>query len=337
MTESIVFRPADTGATAAVCEPARIVPMRMLGADSACPHRISVLAEDRIVAEFLAPADSLIFSGHYPRFPLLPGVFMIEAALQAIDLCARSNGRSAMRPRAVRNLQLLQAIEPEQWVGVEANRMDVPAEGDVATWRIRLHCQGDRVASCTIGLASPTPDLSVESHAVELFDGARFMPATEIARSLAHRPPVLLVDAAWRSPDLAALRSHKLVSLNEPCYAALPASFRDDSLAYPFTMIIESFVQSAGLLLVQPSESATADPDLMIFGGLGECRVHGEALPGQTLVHDVRLQRRLGSMAVLAGSTRCEGRLLTEVSGLIVAFKKQHELTTSASTTRRAA
>ena len=55
------------------------------------PHRspflwldeVTELASDRIVARKFLPDDLEIFRGHYPHFPVLPGVIQCEAAFQA--------------------------------------------------------------------------------------------------------------------------------------------------------------------------------------------------------------------------------------------------------------
>lgn len=43
------------------------------------------------VTAFDAPADGPVVAGHYPGFPVLPGVFLIEAADRTVRQWARSN------------------------------------------------------------------------------------------------------------------------------------------------------------------------------------------------------------------------------------------------------
>jgi len=40
--------------------------------------------QDRIEAQALAPTDSLWFSGHFPGYPILPGIALISLVWQAI-------------------------------------------------------------------------------------------------------------------------------------------------------------------------------------------------------------------------------------------------------------
>ncbi len=45
--------------------------------------RVISLAEQEIVAEKFIPADLELFKGHYPDYPLMPGVLLCEAVFQA--------------------------------------------------------------------------------------------------------------------------------------------------------------------------------------------------------------------------------------------------------------
>jgi 3-hydroxyacyl-[acyl-carrier-protein] dehydratase len=55
------------------------------------PHRdpflwideVVEISESTIVARKLVPEDLDVFQGHYPQFPILPGVLQLEAAFQA--------------------------------------------------------------------------------------------------------------------------------------------------------------------------------------------------------------------------------------------------------------
>ncbi|MGW7047798.1 hypothetical protein ACWGDT_34940 [Streptomyces avermitilis] len=45
------------------------------------------------VTAFDAPVDGPVIAGHYPGFPVLPGVFLIEAADRTVRQWAKDNGR----------------------------------------------------------------------------------------------------------------------------------------------------------------------------------------------------------------------------------------------------
>ena len=58
---------------------------------AAIPHRPPMLlldeiverADDRIVCRKTFQAEEFFFQGHYPKFPIVPGVILCEAAMQA--------------------------------------------------------------------------------------------------------------------------------------------------------------------------------------------------------------------------------------------------------------
>ncbi|MCE9593582.1 MAG: beta-hydroxyacyl-ACP dehydratase [Planctomycetes bacterium] len=67
------------------------------------PHRAPFLFVDRVVehsadaitTEWFVAEDAFFFRGHYPGFPLLPGVLLCEAAVQAGALLAALEPRDA--------------------------------------------------------------------------------------------------------------------------------------------------------------------------------------------------------------------------------------------------
>lgn len=307
----------------------RVLPMQLVGHSDGCPGRVLEYGPDAITAVFMVPADSSIFVGHYPHHPLLPGVFLVEAALQAIEFARRTESVQMQRLVQVKNLQLLRAIDPGQWITVEAQRIDSDTTSGSTLWRATLKCDSSRVASCTLGFADPAVESTdhEEGPLPALPDGFALSPA-HIVSALAHRPPILMVDGAFRSFDGQQIRARKLVSLNEPCFGETTGIEHMDTLHFPQTLVLESLVQSAGLLMIDPAASVPyARRPLMIFGGIGDCRFIGDASPGEMLEHDIRLTRQLGDSAILNGRSWSNGRLVLQVTRLIVALKDPGGLT----------
>jgi 3-hydroxyacyl-[acyl-carrier-protein] dehydratase len=67
--------------------------------------RVVAMAEDSLTAEKKIPADLDLFGGHYPDYPLMPGVLLCEAVFQAgAVLLAEKGGKDGGRPVLVRIL-----------------------------------------------------------------------------------------------------------------------------------------------------------------------------------------------------------------------------------------
>jgi len=63
--------------------------------------RIVEQMTDRIVAEWDVAADFFAFRGHYPDFPVLPGVLISEFAFQSAACLFSSEAQPSVVPRAV--------------------------------------------------------------------------------------------------------------------------------------------------------------------------------------------------------------------------------------------
>ena len=108
----------------------------MLNREEICrliPHRDPFLWIDEVVEEsanrltarkFVAP-DLDVFRGHYPGQPVLPGVLLCEAAMQAgAVLIARQSGEALAPGRVpvatrINNVKFRQMVRPGDWLDIE--------------------------------------------------------------------------------------------------------------------------------------------------------------------------------------------------------------------------
>ncbi|MGX7824492.1 hypothetical protein ACTG9Q_05330 [Actinokineospora sp. 24-640] len=115
--------------------------------------------------------------------------------------------------------------------------------------------------------------------------------------------PGLLLDTVSGFVAGTAATAEYTVSATEPCY-------RDRAPGpYPATLVLESFAQTCQALLRLDRTRATPRHARGV-------RVHGAVLPGQTLVHEVRLRRQSDGRALLSGQTSAAGRAVLTVDGL---------------------
>ncbi len=153
---------------------------------------------------------------------------------------------------------------------------------------------------------------------------------SDIKLILPHRYPMLLVDVVRTIDAGSRIVAIKNISRNEPCFAA--AGERDDACAYPPSLIIESFCQSAGVLQVLSNrQSGDADEQVMLFGSMSEIEFHDHAYAGDTLVHHVQLETTLSDAAVFSGEVRICDRVIVTVGRVVVALRPASALAAAAS------
>jgi 3-hydroxyacyl-[acyl-carrier-protein] dehydratase len=144
----------------------------------------------------------------------------------------------------------------------------------------------------------------------------------EIKSLLPHRHPMLLIDAVRELHLGSHIVAIKNITGNEPCYAGLDEQAGPRSLAYPGTLIIESFCQAAGVLYSKTQQQAGKRVDgLMLFGAISRFRFHDDALPGDTLEHRVRLDKGLANAGTFSGQVWVGGRPIAEVERVVFAIR----------------
>ncbi len=136
---------------------------------SAIPHRPPFLFIDeivecdpsRIVCRKTFTPNEAFFAGHFPAFPLVPGVILCEAAMQAgaILLSEKAAGAANKVPVATRlnNVRFKHMVRPGDTVLIEVELQD--AVGGAFFLSAKVSCES-RVAArlefaCT--LAEPMP------------------------------------------------------------------------------------------------------------------------------------------------------------------------------------
>jgi len=159
-----------------------------------------------VKATLLIPAGGGCFEGHFPGQPILPGVALLDLALQALATARRG----AAPLRGIAFARLRQLVVPEDRIELAARELDDVrvridlrrGEALVANAELSLGAPGP-VPPAGIGPAPVEPELSdpdlsgPELSGPELFDrGPSGPPALDAL--LPHRPPMRLVDSIVR-------------------------------------------------------------------------------------------------------------------------------------------
>lgn len=136
--------------------------------EQAIPHRPPMLLvdevishdADHIVCRKTFRADEFFFQGHYPGYPLVPGVILCESAMQAggILLALRLREELAGAPVATRmdQVRFRRMVRPGETVEIEVELRDQVSQAFYLDARVR--CDGKVAArfefACTLAEVS---------------------------------------------------------------------------------------------------------------------------------------------------------------------------------------
>ena len=274
----------------------------------------------------LNPHDP-IFSGHYPHFAIFPGVLIYEAFSQAIRYYCEKQGNdnaqggrdSVQRVSRIKTLRFLKSLHPGDSYTVTIRRVQTHLDGST---EFLAKCESGNAQVATASLLArpdftpaPAEFPSIESQSTYLPSAENLM---QLQAVLPQRYPMLLVD---RTLDLQAGRSviaQKNISISEPCYRYCQTVRGADDLAYPSSLIIESFSQAVELLLssVWDMESAKQDK-IVAFGAFQDIVIYGSAYPGDSIVHRVELEYANATSAMFCGHSYVNGVPLLSYKRLI--------------------
>jgi 3-hydroxyacyl-[acyl-carrier-protein] dehydratase len=138
----------------------------------------------------------------------------------------------------------------------------------------------------------------------------------EITRIIPHRYPVLLVDRVADVVPGVSLTGYKAVTAVEPCYREA------SDFAYPFGLLLESWAQSA-VVLVQwekPNPSVLTGKAVLI-SSIKDVALLGAVHPGDVVTHRVRVVRALDDAAIVAGESFVGDRQVLRVGQFMVALR----------------
>lgn len=142
----------------------------------------------------------------------------------------------------------------------------------------------------------------------------------EIRRILPHDHPMVLVDRIVSlEPGVSAVGT-KAITGGEPCYRSLRAGARPEAFAYPASLLLESFGQTAAILWLKSAHDASVGDDhVLMLVALRNCRLERAVFPGDVLEHHVKIDATVGENVFVGGeSTVGGGRVATIESMMAV-------------------
>ncbi|MFF5428027.1 MULTISPECIES: 3-hydroxyacyl-ACP dehydratase FabZ family protein [unclassified Streptomyces] len=307
--------------------------------------------EDGVTARAVVDPAFEAFPGHYPGFPVFPGVCLVEYADQCVlaDLAGRGQraelaavDRCRFRDPVLPGDELTFRARYGRGVGALGTagapgelRVDVTVEtarGRAAELRLRYRPPSDTAPGTPppepgpgrtaadrgpgAGPRTPDPGPPEAGRPVERADTAA------ITRIIPHRYPMLLVDRVTAAVPGSELTAVKAVTVAEPVYRRLPPDAGPDAFRYPRPLLVESWAQAAVLLAVWD----TPNPDVTtgkveLAGAVDRVVFHRPVHPGDVLEHHVEVVRAVADTTILAGRTLVDGLPAVEVGHFIVALR----------------
>ncbi len=140
----------------------------------------------------------------------------------------------------------------------------------------------------------------------------------EIVELLPHRFPFVLIDRVESFKEGKKIVAVKNVSFDEPFFSG---HFPSNPLM-PGVLIIESMAQAGGLLLVKSYPELKNAPAFLV--GIDKARFKKEVRPGDQLLIEVVLKRKVGSIYNLKCKASVEGSIAAEAE-ILVSINKDQE------------
>lgn len=145
-----------------------------------------------------------------------------------------------------------------------------------------------------------------------------------IKRLNPQRFPLALLDCIERTTD-NELIGVKAITASEACYRFLDDMAPDEALAYPWSLMTESFCQAAGPLCLEQG-AVTLDQArelVMVIASLADIEFLHPVFPGQVMRHHPRLLSRFSNAVLVGGETRVDDTTVARFGGILVAWSEQ--------------
>lgn len=125
----------------------------------------------------------------------------------------------------------------------------------------------------------------------------------QIRNYLPHRYPFLLIDRVLEAESETRLVALKNVTINEPFFSGHFPS----RPVMPGVLIVEALAQAAALMASYGREDIDTENRVYYFTGIDKARFKRPVEPGDQLIFDVELVRRIKNMWKCKGVARVDG------------------------------
>ncbi len=134
------------------------------------------------------------------------------------------------------------------------------------------------------------------------------MDIHEVLKHLPHRYPFLLIDRVLQCTAGKSLSALKNVTINEPFFQG----HFPHRPVMPGVMILEALAQATGLLGFRSQEARSNEQLLFYLVGIDKARFKQPVEPGDQLILEVELKRKLRGLAQFSGIAKVSGKVVAE-------------------------
>jgi 3-hydroxyacyl-[acyl-carrier-protein] dehydratase len=144
--------------------------------------------------------------------------------------------------------------------------------------------------------------------------------------------PMSLVDRIVALDPGVSILGLKAITGSEPCYRRLPAGGRREHAAYPVSLMLESFGQTAAILWLGGMGSAPVrDDHVLMLVAVRDCTIEGRAFPGDVLRHVARLDQVVGDNVFVEGEILVDDRRVATIGSMMAVMRPRTVLSERAS------
>src|SRR5262245_51591823 len=161
------------------------------------------------------------------------------------------------------------------------------------------------------------------------------LDCADISRILPHGRAMTLVDRAECAASGTSIVGLKAITATDACYVALA---RDASLpqwAYPTSLLVESFGQTAALLWLRNRNASVGDQQVLMFVSATDITIDGTAFPGDVLRHCATIDKDLDESLIVSGETWVGDRRIARFGSMIAVVRPRSSVLVSKSESTR--
>ena len=144
----------------------------------------------------------------------------------------------------------------------------------------------------------------------------------QIRAILPHGHAMVLVDRVVSMEPGLGIVGEKTITAEEPCFRDSDPSWGAEGFAYPSSLVLESFGQTAAIMWLEGQEACVPDDEWIVMLAVARhCRFEGRAFPGDVIRHVARLETTVGDNVFVTGESWIGDRRIATF-GSLVAVKR---------------